>query len=270
MIISHSKRYRTFRVILFLSVVIAVSSLLINLSMLPAYANVNDTWEWKDSKRNLTVSFDASVTAEWKPWITEAIKNWNDANTGWTLTEASSGGDVTIKLGEWDSSEGSGNGPAKTTWNDKVKGITTGRTISFDKTPEVAKGGWSRTGNDAYDPAHVAKHELGHCLRLTHSSGSTDQMNVYPPGHHDTTVSAEDKQEAKDSVTAPLSGSDNSTYVPECRYVYYVSSGVGGVVIPVDKFGLLAPYIGLASTIIAATVATAVYIKRVKRRKEKQ
>jgi len=45
---------------------------------------------------------------------------------------------------------------------------------------------------------------------------------------------------------------------------------VGGIVVPVDKFGLLAPYIGLASTILVATVATAIYVKRVKPRKEKQ
>jgi GH25 family lysozyme M1 (1,4-beta-N-acetylmuramidase) len=44
--------------------------------------------------------------------------------------------------------------------------------------------------------------------------------------------------------------------------------GVGGVTIPIDKFGLLAPYIGLTSTIILLTVATAIYIKRVKHRKE--
>lgn len=47
-------------------------------------------------------------------------------------------------------------------------------------------------------------------------------------------------------------------------------SKVGGVVVPVDKLSLLAPYIGLASTILAATVASTVYVKRVKRRKEKQ
>jgi hypothetical protein len=45
---------------------------------------------------------------------------------------------------------------------------------------------------------------------------------------------------------------------------------VGGIVVPVDKFGLLAPYIGLASTILAAAVASTVYVKRVKRKKEKQ
>jgi len=49
-----------------------------------------------------------------------------------------------------------------------------------------------------------------------------------------------------------------------------VQPPVGGFVVPVDKFGLLAPYIGLASTILVATVATAIYVKRVKRRKEKQ
>jgi len=44
----------------------------------------------------------------------------------------------------------------------------------------------------------------------------------------------------------------------------------GGVVIPVDKFGLLAPYISVASTILVATVATSIFVKRVKNRKEKQ
>jgi TolB protein len=42
---------------------------------------------------------------------------------------------------------------------------------------------------------------------------------------------------------------------------------VGGVVVPVDKFALLAPYIALASTILAATAATAIYVKH---RKKKQ
>jgi len=48
------------------------------------------------------------------------------------------------------------------------------------------------------------------------------------------------------------------------------SSGVGGAVVSIDKLGLLAPYFGLASAIIVATLAAAIYVKRVKRRKEKQ
>jgi len=46
------------------------------------------------------------------------------------------------------------------------------------------------------------------------------------------------------------------------------TQGVNGVIVPVDKLGLLAPYI-VASTILVATVAVAIYVKRVKHRKEK-
>lgn len=45
---------------------------------------------------------------------------------------------------------------------------------------------------------------------------------------------------------------------------------VGGIEVPVDKSALLAPYIGLASTTMIGAVATAVYVKRAERRKEKQ
>jgi len=39
-------------------------------------------------------------------------------------------------------------------------------------------------------------------------------------------------------------------------------SAVGGIWVPVDKFGLLAPYIALASTILVVTAATTIYGKR--------
>lgn len=58
--------------------------------------------------------------------------------------------------------------------------------------------------------------------------------------------------------------------------VYYIYSNgiepVGGISfsIPVDKSGSLTPYIGLTSITIVAAVATAICVKRVKRRKEKQ
>lgn len=42
----------------------------------------------------------------------------------------------------------------------------------------------------------------------------------------------------------------------------YGKAPVGGFMVPVDKLGLLAPYIGLASMIIVGTVATIVYVKR--------
>jgi len=46
-----------------------------------------------------------------------------------------------------------------------------------------------------------------------------------------------------------------------------VPPSVGGIWVPVDEFGLLAPYIGVASTIVATAAATAIYVKR---RKKKQ
>lgn len=45
---------------------------------------------------------------------------------------------------------------------------------------------------------------------------------------------------------------------------------VGGISIPVDKPGLLAPYIDVASTIAAATVVTAIYVKCIRRRKKRR
>ena len=45
---------------------------------------------------------------------------------------------------------------------------------------------------------------------------------------------------------------------------------IGGEMIPVDKLVLLVPYIGLASTILVAAVATAVYIKRIKYRERRK
>lgn len=66
---------------------------------------------------------------------------------------------------------------------------------------------------------------------------------------------------------------DNGSYpdVMEPRAVYYTlqslwrsTTTVGGIAIPIDKFSLLAPYIGLASIILVATAAIAIYVKRVK------
>lgn len=54
------------------------------------------------------------------------------------------------------------------------------------------------------------------------------------------------------------------------EFVAFGPAEVGGVIIPIDKFGLLAPYIGLASTTMVGAVATVVYAKHIKCRKEKQ
>jgi hypothetical protein len=60
----------------------------------------------------------------------------------------------------------------------------------------------------------------------------------------------------------------------EGNYLYENVTPVGGnaapITVPVDNMASLATYIALASTIIAATVASAIYVNRVKSRKKKQ
>jgi len=53
-------------------------------------------------------------------------------------------------------------------------------------------------------------------------------------------------------------------------FTYTHPSSVGGIYIQIDKFELLAPYVGLASAILVGIVASAAYVKRVKPRKRKQ
>jgi hypothetical protein len=61
---------------------------------------------------------------------------------------------------------------------------------------------------------------------------------------------------------------ENATFNPP-DYGYLVTEApVGGISIPIDKFALLAPYLALATTIITATAATAIYVKRTRRRKK--
>ena len=52
--------------------------------------------------------------------------------------------------------------------------------------------------------------------------------------------------------------------------VFHISGGVGGIEISIDKLGLLAPYIGLTSIILFATVAAVIYTKRVWHKRERQ
>ena len=74
----------------------------------------------------------------------------------------------------------------------------------------------------------------------------------------------------KINATAPNPFIPGATIFDDKATKTWTGLSVGGVVVPVDKFGLLAPYIGLASTTAIGAVATAVYVKRGKRRKEKQ
>lgn len=89
-------------------------------------------------------------------------------------------------------------------------------------------------------------------------------------GSHASGISVNHGYLLNDIYSITLTVTDNyglSTSVTKAIY-FSKSSGVGGLTGSVDKLGLLAPYIGLASTILVATVATTIYVKHAKRRKE--
>lgn len=91
-------------------------------------------------------------------------------------------------------------------------------------------------------------------------------------GTHTFTVPSTDsrghpfRQWSTGSTSTTITVTSGGTYTAH----YGAAPGVGGIVIPIDNMGLLAPYVGLGSTILVATFATAIYVKRVKRRREKQ
>jgi len=123
--------------------------------------------------------------------------------------------------------------------------------------PIIGPLGISINANELYDPTDYET-DWGpewpkiHTFPVVHPI--TTGIDIYMPA---ATATLE-----VNSPAVTIATGDNDTYV--------ISGAVGGIVVPVDKFGLLAPYIGLSSTILVATVATAIYAKRVKRRKEKQ
>jgi len=85
-------------------------------------------------------------------------------------------------------------------------------------------------------------------------------------------ISFIDKGEAKPGRNVPyvaggVAGDMDWILGPQLYEPHEEYAAVGGIVISVDKLALLAPYIALASTILVATTATAIYVKH---RKEKQ
>ena len=128
---------------------------------------------------------------------------------------------------------------------------------------------------DAYCYTEAAAVSVGITMDGTPTGYNTPHTFTGLTGTHTFTVPSNDpsghpfKQWSTGSTSTTITVNSGGTYT-----AYYGETPqpppVGGVLVPVDKFGLLAPYIGLVSTLIFATVATAIYVKRVKRRKEKR
>jgi hypothetical protein len=103
---------------------------------------------------------------------------------------------------------------------------------------------------------------------------------VFPPPYYNVTILPRQSWSLNVNTTGPFIGGHiyfryNVTSSPQVEYQQYADHEVtehtiGGIIAPTNEFVLLAPYIGLASTIMIGAVATSAYVKRVKRRKQKQ
>lgn len=177
-----------------------------------AFAGINDTWDWKGSKRKLKVWVNpADADKEFggkklKDIVKEAMDNWNGVkgDTGWEFEEGTKDShDIEVKTGE------SGGGGAHTTFDgiDKSREVSK-RSIVID--PNFKKG-WGFNDQDKKNPLGTMKHELSHTLRLTHQGGTRSKTGkIKDPQGSDTkdddvtTISEDDKKEAKKSSTAPI------------------------------------------------------------------
>jgi hypothetical protein len=111
---------------------------------------------------------------------------------------------------------------------------------------------------DKYDVWDVAAHEVGHLIGLFDVTDEKQKdVTMYYLSARGQTYRRDLHPDDIEGLKAIYGTLENAT-------------DVGGIVVPVDKLTLLAPYIGLASTTIIAAVVTIVYVKRVKHRKEKQ
>jgi len=111
-------------------------------------------------------------------------------------------------------------------------------------------------------PAGAGKTESSASGYFRRSSGESIPVTVSESISFDTRFSLPFAEKRVVDETGSLNG---LTYTLVLDSVVF-RHGVGGVWVPIDKFGLLAPSIGLTSAIIAAAVAIAIYAKRLKRR----
>lgn len=142
--------------------------------------------------------------------------------------------------------------------------------ISYVNAPLPAPNGASGSGEwDDNEPAKTAAHEAGHLM------GEDDQYTRNPDG------STTPKPNHANDIMGDIYKCTEAPLPAAIARIVCTRGGimcpmeccpftVGGEVILVDKPALLAPYIGLASALLVATTASAIYVKRVRRLKKKQ
>jgi hypothetical protein len=172
----------------------------------PALAHVKDWYEWCNDpatgkpKRTLKVWVDPAAGAQMQQWTQQAIDNWNNAGTGWTLQTTGSieGADVTVHSAPIaNNPDGSDPVGRCQTDFDGNTGEVVGAAITLDSTEN-----WGTSGANTYDPVKVLKHELGHAMRLTHSELGNLMDESVARGDHDRTPNLDDVDEAKEAYSS--------------------------------------------------------------------
>jgi len=183
-----------------------------------AQAELNHGWEWElvggHEKTEITYAYDASANSTWQEWVEEAVKEWSDAATGWTFKKVADPATAQVVIKVANTGNATRDPWAATDWTkDPITGRTTKRTITFDEDPSKWDDGtpsgdnkWGVAGADTMDPRSVAKHELGHTLRLKDVKDPTQQDAImwyggsHLIGRHPYQLAQNDTDEAKDSV----------------------------------------------------------------------
>ena len=265
-----------------------------------AFAHPNYDWDWSTQKRTLLYRYAVDVPAQWQTWFDSAISNWNTGlgtvGSPWTLGKSLTGPDYDVFVKVTDISPGGvcGQSHACTIWTsqDATSLGVLQRAIIIDSDPSewanCADGTnwvWSTTniaGMSTRDPIRVAMHEISHTMRMTHGTHLPGSVIHYPTScnDHNVTPAADDLTNAQATAkldwtkcTVPIAAvpdglSDESGI--SCFSIGGGSGSVGGFGLPIDKLALLTPFIGLASVIVAVATVTAVYVRHVKHREEKQ
>ncbi len=210
------------------------------------FAYVNEGWDWHlvDGQPKRTIHYCAgnalryvekgrtvdvqALTSGLSPsfatWLTEAVNNINEANTGWTFTpSALTFPPCQVLIAMADFSEDNHNGGVSTPVDTNGDGKADLVRIVIDEslentlenlpedqdTQDGNRDGWSTVSTDTKtrDPVGVLMHELTHALRLDHHPDSkhsdttdNDISDPRPIGDHNTTLSEEDLKEMRDSA----------------------------------------------------------------------
>jgi hypothetical protein len=153
--------------------------------------------------RHLHIYCRSTVTKEWKEYLKDAVSNWNNEKTGWTLEIVNSADDADV-LFNLASIPPKANGDVpggKCRFEyDGTTGELLLATITMNTDMSMS---WGRTGAWALDPIRCAMHELGHAMRLAHSPAGNVMKATVACGDHDSTINRDDAQEAKDAAETP-------------------------------------------------------------------